>query len=173
LVLAILAALGTALTPYKSRLLESFTHRQAVPSAAAADKPTPAPPLSPVPDIGVHLGAAPDRAKLYLDGKLLPANPFVGQLPTDKAPHELRAEANGYVTQSVALWLTGTSDITVNLALEAMSSPAARGKGAARPRAPRATAAGSGTSKAPAPVDCNNPFTIDAAGIRHVRPECT
>jgi serine/threonine-protein kinase len=172
LVIVVLAAVGTLLTPYRNRLLESFTHRQTVPSAAA-DKPTPAPALSPVPDIGVRLSAAPDRAKLYLDGRLLPANPFVGELPTDNAPHELRAEASGYVTQSVALWLTGTSDITVNLALEAMSFPAVPGKGAARPRPPRATAAGSATSKAPAPVDCTNPFTIDATGIRHVRPECT
>jgi serine/threonine protein kinase len=173
LLLAALAAAGTALIPYKNLVLESFAHRRAVPPAAAADKPTPAPSPSPDPNIGVRLSAAPDRAKLYLDGKLLPANPFVGELPTDKAPHELRAEASGYVTQSVALWLTGTSDITVNLALDAMPSPAARGKSAARPRPPRLTAAASAPSKAPAPVDCNNPFTIDAAGIRHVRPECT
>jgi len=138
------------------------------------DRPAPAAPvLSPVPDIGVRLSAAPDRAKLYLDGKLLPANPFLGHLPTDNAPHELRGEADGYVTQSVALWLTGGTDITVNLPLEAVSAPASRGKNAARPRAARGAAAGSAASKGPAAVDCDNPFTIDATGIRHVRPECT
>jgi serine/threonine-protein kinase len=168
--IVLLLGSGAAFALYRNGVLESFARRQAVPPATATDKPALAPAPSPVSDIGVRLSAAPDRAKLYLDDKLLPANPFVGQLPADKVPHELRAEAGGYVTQSVALWLTGTSDITVNLALEAAG---AHGKNATRLRAPRATTAGGATAKSPAGPNCDNPFTIDAAGIRHVRPECT
>jgi serine/threonine-protein kinase len=171
LAMVLLGCAGTALALYKNGLLESFAHRQAVPPATPPAAPAAA--LSAVPNVGVHLSAAPDRARLYLDGKLLPTNPFLGQLPTDKAPHELRGEADGYVTQSVALWLTGSTDITVNLPLEAASPAASRGKNAARPRAPRPTASGGAASKGPAAVDCDNPFTIDATGIRHVRPECT
>jgi serine/threonine protein kinase len=170
--IVLLLGSGTAFALYRNGVLESFAHRQAVPPATATDKPA-SPPPAPVSDVGVRLSAAPDRAKLYLDDKLLPANPFIGQLPTDKVPHELRAEAGGYVTQSVALWLTGTSDITVNLALEASSAPASHGKNATRLRAPRATATGGAPAKSPAGPNCDNPFTIDATGIRHVRPECT
>jgi len=170
-VIAVLCSGAAAFALYKNGLLESFTHAQAAPPATTPDGPTP--PLSPVPDIGVRLSAAPDRAKLYLDGKLLPTNPFIGQLPTDKAPHELRGEADGYVTQSVALWLTGSSDIKVDLALEAVSPAVSRGRNTAHLRAPRAPASVGAASKGPAPANCDSPFTIDAAGIRHVRPECT
>ena len=141
---------------------------QLVPNAPAAMAPVALPHVDET--IEMHLSAAPDGATLYLDGKPLAANPFVGSLPTDNLPHELRAEANGYVTKSVALSLASHANNTVRVALDPTDPTPHRTKAASNVRSasPRVATVAS----APAAPNCDHPFSIDSAGIRHVRQEC-
>ena len=165
----LLAAGGTALA--------LRTRAQVEAPRAVSTAPTAAPALSAAPatrvdeTIEMHLSADPEGATLYLDGKMLPNNPFVGLLPLDNAQHEFRAEANGYVSKSIALSLTSTVNTNVKLSLDALSPAPHHNKAAPLPRS-TSPHVGSATSAAPAAPNCDHPFSIDSAGIRHVRQEC-
>jgi len=199
LMLALVLLAGGAFTVYGHEYAPTLTRRL---MSSLAATPIAAPAAAPVEqNVAVHLGATPSNAKLYFDGKMLPANPFLGQLPTDKLGHELRAEAPGYAPQSVAVWLAGSADIKVDLTLEASapaSAPAAdapvvapvKGVGRPAPNRPAPISAAKPSERptvsespkpAPTPtpnvnasaeVNCDHPFYIDAKGIRHVRAEC-
>jgi serine/threonine-protein kinase len=65
--------------------------------------------------IELTLRVSPADALLFLDGRPLDANPFIGRLPKDDRPHVLRAIAPGFVTREEPLALT--RDVTIELAL--------------------------------------------------------
>jgi len=58
-----------------------------VPSASAASG-----------TVALRLSASPEGARLFLDERPLPGNPFRGDLPRDGAAHRLRVEAAGFLT---------------------------------------------------------------------------
>jgi hypothetical protein len=164
----LLAAGGTAL---------ALRARTSAAVSATPDARMPTAQVTPPPRQGetieMHLSASPDESTLYFDGKMLPANPFVGLLPVDNLPHEFRAEAGGYVTKSVALSLMNPANASVQITLDAVKSAPRPTKAAANLRwtGPRVAATAS-VAPAPAPPNCDRPFSIDSAGIRHVRQEC-
>jgi serine/threonine-protein kinase len=143
--------------------------------ASSAARRATAPPASSGRTVRVQLAATPPSAVLFLDGKRVD-NPFAGDLPSDTAPHALRAEAPGYTAAVTDIAL----DRDVILVL-----PLAPAKAAAGPRrAPALAVSASAPPVAPAaPVpspssaadtssDCTPPFYFDAQGIKRLKPEC-
>jgi serine/threonine-protein kinase len=116
--------------------------------------------------VHVDLRSSPAAAKLFLDGLELPSNPFVRDLPSDTARHELSAEAAGYEKKSKLLFLSGSEPVDAEIVLEKTSKP----KLAAKPVVARPSRKAPGS--APAAPDCSYPFYVDEAGIRRVRHEC-
>jgi len=80
------------------------------------------PTAAPVPgQIELTINVTPAEAKLYLDGKELPTNPYVGKFARDDGTHIIKAEANGFATRSRDV--TFDKDRTIEMALEHQSSP--------------------------------------------------
>jgi serine/threonine-protein kinase len=107
----------------------------AVASVAAATPPAPSPSSvadPPKKSVRVRFRIAPSSAQLALDGKALPTNPYVGELPADAAMHVLTANADGYtgVTHDVHL----DSDVDVDLTLAPAPQAPVRPPTAQRPR---------------------------------------
>ena len=145
--------------------------RKPLPPAPIASNAAVAPSAAVPRVVAVRLSASPNRAKLYLDNKPVGKNPFLELLPTDTAPHQFRAEAGGFVTQSVTIWLTSATSAELKLAAEPKGASSTLPKSVTR--APVVTHTRIPTSPSVTPVaDCKEPFSIDAAGIRHVRAEC-
>lgn len=69
------------------------------PPAAPPTAPPTAPPLS-QPKIHLFVQASPADTKLFLDDAPLEFNPYSGDFPRDGLSHRLRAEANGFVTET-------------------------------------------------------------------------
>jgi serine/threonine-protein kinase len=118
----------------------------------------------------LRLAATPETAELFLDGKPLGSNPYVGVRPADDSPHTVRAEAPGYVT--------GTADISLDrdvklvlplVAAKALSAATAHRAPVLAPVAPSASAA---TPASSTNGNCTPPFYFDAQGIKRLKPEC-
>jgi len=155
-------------------LFFAFQGRTPPPSPApvAATKPPPTPP-TPSADadtVTVHFVASPPNAQLFMDGVLLPSNPYDGKSKTDSKPHELRAEAAGFDTKTVEFSLAGPADASLSLEASSKSSSKA-GKHAVGSMRPLPVLPHPTTAKPDAP-NCASPFSVDANGIRRVRPEC-
>ncbi|HEY1551022.1 MAG TPA: serine/threonine-protein kinase, partial [Kofleriaceae bacterium] len=89
------------------------------PPAASNPAPTPAPaPTPPVvaTSIRIEVIVSPAEATLFLDGKSLGTNPYVGALPHDSQIHQLDVKADGYIP--VARRFIADSDQTVQLRLD-------------------------------------------------------
>ncbi len=98
------------------------------PAAAAGEVPSdkPAATASPAPlatatgapsstDVELSVSANPPEAKLFLDDKPLPGNPYKGKMSKDAAQHQLRVEAAGYTTRSDVLSLERDRSVDVVL----------------------------------------------------------
>ena len=101
----------------------------------------------------LRIGASPAEATLWLDGQRLAGNPYSGAHALDLAPHRLRAEASGYVTEERSIVLDRDLELTLALRpapVEAVPSrsPSDRGGAAEAPTPPRARRA----SPSPAPA---------------------
>jgi serine/threonine protein kinase len=150
----------------------------ASPAPSAAVSPTPREPAPT--QVSLRVMVKPEHAIISLDGKRLPASPLSISLPRDDAEHVLRAEADGFEPQTQKVWLGGDLDLNLELKPQPLTlTPAAvlttkprpsrpaRPSRLAKPEEPRAF-----EISAPAVVDCNPPYTIDAAGMKHYRLEC-
>ncbi len=109
--------------------------------------------------VTVRAEAAPSHARLFFDGRPLPANPHVWSHPRDSVPHRVRAEAPGYHPREIEI--RAERDIDVELTLRPGTLPAA----------PRTTPV-PGTPSEPAADDCREPSYFDRRGIKRYRPEC-
>jgi hypothetical protein len=132
----------------------------------------------PVKEATIRFIVSPRETRLLLNETPLSDHTTELRLPVDGKEHTLRAEAEGY--ESKSLPFTVTEDAALDLTLVKSSSKP--GKATIRPRLPttprraaapvdaptRATAA----HEKPTTPACNDPFFIDAAGIKRVRPEC-
>ncbi len=98
-VLLVAVAVGIASKRVKGTNINANTP----PAATTTAEPTPAGsgalPVTTTPEeaqIEFTIKAAPPEAKIWVDGKQLPANPAVGKRPRDGAIHIVRIEAPGY-----------------------------------------------------------------------------
>jgi serine/threonine-protein kinase len=111
--------------------------------------------------IEVRLSAQPSDAKLFLDGRALDQNPFVGSFPADQKDHELRIEAEGHET--VTRRISFERDVMIELSLEKSASKKTAGPVGARPPPPKPgeafpdleTPKPKSTAK---PIDTNDPW---------------
>jgi serine/threonine-protein kinase len=75
--------------------------------AVSADKPADKPAAAEKPasagEVEIVLGFQPAEAKIFLDDKPLPSNPWKGKVARDAAAHTLRVEAAGYATLTEAV----------------------------------------------------------------------
>jgi serine/threonine-protein kinase len=134
----------------------------ATPAASSIVTPPPPPPAPETQQVTITLAASPPGAKLYLDDRPLPSNPFSSRVLVDSDTHVVRGEASGYTTKKEALAFD--KDVAVTLRLE-------REKVASRlptvvHRPPQKTPPSTPT------VSCEPPFYIDSDGIRRVKLEC-
>jgi serine/threonine-protein kinase len=96
-------------------LLQYAAHRssvsapRALPPVAAAVEPAPA-------DIRLLVRASPPGARVRVDDRLLPGNPYAITLPRDGASHTVLAEADGFLPREDRFDATG--DMTLVIALE-------------------------------------------------------
>jgi eukaryotic-like serine/threonine-protein kinase len=155
-VMAVGAALAAAIT---FAVVKRGAGEATAPPAPAAP-PLEAAPPAPA-KIHVQIVVSPPEARLLLDGKPLPSNPYAGTEVADSVEHEVRAEADGYV--ALTKRVTFGADVTQILRLERSEKPAdATDAGAATgtttPRRPLTWPSGatpsastSATSPTPAP----------------------
>jgi serine/threonine-protein kinase len=90
----------------------------APPTPLAAPAPAPAPAPMPViaTNVRIEVVVSPAEATLFLDGKSLGTNPYVGALPHDSQIHQLDVRADGYIP--VARRFTADSDLMLQLRLD-------------------------------------------------------
>jgi serine/threonine-protein kinase len=120
--------------------------------------------------VEVRIAATPAAAAIFVDGKPIDGNPYVGTFPRDGSHHTVRAEAPGYVAATADVVLD--SDVKLMLPLSPVKGPALR---PASPRASSSAAAPVATASAAPPppnTDCTPPFYFDAQGIKRLKPEC-
>jgi serine/threonine protein kinase len=166
-------------------------------AASAALDPVPVPAeKAEAATVKVSLRAEPVGAQLYLDGKRLAANPFIGALPSDQRDHELRAEAQGFTTATRTLRLDADVDVMVALTAtpgEVKESPAdedsngdeaadrgrrqTRKTTRAKAQSPKPAAAKPEPVSTPEPVvaapsnQCDPPFIV-VSGIKRYKRGC-
>jgi hypothetical protein len=118
--------------------------------------------------ISLEASASPSESTLYLDGKALPSNPYIGRIAADDSTHLLRAEAPGYASTTRSF--LANREVAIILALAKITEPPpVEVKRVVRP------------TSGPAPVtptkssadDCSvSPYYVDDRNIKVVRPEC-
>jgi eukaryotic-like serine/threonine-protein kinase len=142
--------------------------------APAKDSDIPPPPALQASKIDVRV--TPSSAVITLDGKPLSNNPYHAEFVPDGALHQLRAEAEGYVTRE--LDVNFDKDVNLELALEpnrAAAHGSRRGGIASAPKAKAKTGAVSAPSAAsdaaPKPA-CSPPYFVDSEGLKRYKPEC-
>jgi serine/threonine-protein kinase len=137
------------------------------PVTAVSAAPAPLPPEPPKPSRArVTVTVAPSQARAFFDGQELPANPYSGTYDQDGSKHQVRAEAPGYVPQTVDVVLDHDNSIAIALERE---KPAARPQRPEHGGATRPAPSASG----PAPQkSCAEPYFVDDKGIKRIRPEC-
>ena len=138
---------------------------------AASAVPTVSAPVPPAParasSVTVELSANPARAALFLDGHLLPSNPYTTTLPSDGSTHKVYAEAAGYLPRTIPL--TADHDADVKIVLDPLRPGTLRAAAPPAPPPPQPSSEASSQSKS---NRCSPPYVIDADGIKHFRPEC-
>ena len=132
---ALVSAIAASGAVALAAILYVATNRPEAPPAApvVAQTSTPEPkPTQPAAakEVELKISASPPEAKLYLDGKPLQGNPSTTRLPQDGTGHELRVEAEGFVTRTRTITLE--KDLALELALEKEPKKSGGGGGPAR-----------------------------------------
>jgi hypothetical protein len=129
---------------------------QAAPAASA-------PSAEKASEVHLRVRVSPREAQLFLDDKPLPGNPYSAVFPADARAHTLRAEADGYMSESRVI--TFAEHTSLELALERSRRPRPR-RSVAEPQVEQASA-----DDAPQP-NCAVPYYMDPKGIRRIKREC-
>lgn len=167
--------LGTAVLLTGGLALLQF--RPSVQATAASTTPAsiqrPALKEAPAPLASITFEATPASASFVVDNQTLQGNPVTKTFPRDGAIHRVTVIAKDHV--SAAREFTAQADTTISVDLvKAESSSASAKRGSSKERAAvvavRPTPPPTGASAAR--PDCSNPFFIDSAGIRRIRPGC-
>jgi serine/threonine-protein kinase len=106
-----------------------YMSRQPVAPPPAPAAPVASATVAPASHVEITINVSPAEAKLYLDGKLLPQNPYVGKFARDDGTHIIRAEAPGYATKNRDI--TFEKDRSFDITLEHQT---AQGTPSAEPR---------------------------------------
>ncbi len=140
------------------------------------------PELPDIPDtVAVRITAFPRKARLALDGELLPGNPHVHRVLRDADErHHLVVEAKGFVSEERVLTFSHDQEFVLTLRPEpsAVEDGAPKPSRPATPRPrPKLTAAQKQTAPTPEPLPkanspCDTPYYYDERGIKKYRPEC-
>jgi hypothetical protein len=97
-------------------VIQDVARRASTPAPRAAPPPA-ASPVEPAPaDIRLLVRASPPSARVRVDDRTLPGNPYAITLPRDGASHTVLAEADGFVPREDRFDATG--DMTLVIALE-------------------------------------------------------
>jgi len=132
----------------------------------AIEPPEIAVPDSGITEVALRLSASPAKAKLYLDDRPLPSNPYFGDVPSDAARHTIRAEATGYRSEEKSLIFKNDTEVTLTL------EPAKDRAHAQTPARPVSSRGPAVLTSPPPKVNCNPPYMIDEMGIQRLKPEC-
>jgi len=161
LALAALLAVGGGLWARRLQSMTSVENGTAPPPATEAPTattttpatdPKPADPMTLV----LTMRASPPKAKFYLDQGPAIENPYIGTFPRDGKTHELRIEADGYVTKTRELVFD--KDVVVDVALDKDKPKTTQlAPRPSMPTTPTPTPAPKPTQKA-RPLDTDNPF---------------
>lgn len=119
----------------------------------------------------IRLEVTPANAQLSLDGHPIAVGTDEVTLPIGDATHELIAEADGYARSAHAFKVASSTTIT----LELTRAPEAKKTSGTRMRVAPPSAvipAAPPVVTKPAAAACDNPFFVDAQGIKRVRPNC-
>ncbi|MFO0676475.1 MAG: serine/threonine-protein kinase [Polyangiaceae bacterium] len=122
----LVAAVATALGVAAGALLYMNLSRPSVAPLAAAPKvlvvettaptPAPVPPPSATADVvELSLRASPESARILLDGKPLPSNPYSATFSKDETDHVVVVEAPGYETAQEVVRLSKDATLVLNL----------------------------------------------------------
>jgi len=167
-----IAAVGIAVrffgrtSPRESSSLDAVPTPSQTSAPQAMELPEIAVPDSGITEVALRLSASPAKAKLYLDDRPLPSNPYLGNVPSDAIEHSVRAEATGYRSEEKSLIFKTDTDVTLTLE---PAKDRARAQTPPRPVSSR----GPGVPVSPPPkVNCNPPYIIDETGIQRLKPEC-
>jgi eukaryotic-like serine/threonine-protein kinase len=133
-----------------------------VPQAAVAS--------APARSLDLRITAFPATARIYLDDRLLPSNPWTQRLPRDGTKHVVRFKADDHESEERELIFDQDSDLVVSLkpARKAAEVPASN-SAAEKPRPPAKRAPAAVQRKVPG---CDPPFTVDERGIKRYKPQC-
>jgi serine/threonine-protein kinase len=104
---------GRAMIPTNTTAPEPSAPAAATPPSALSSR------------VEVRFSASPTEAKLVLDDRPLPGNPYTALVEPDGKPHRLRVEAPGYVTESRDVFFEAQTQLSVRLVAEAASTVAA------------------------------------------------
>ena len=200
--LAVGAALAIGLLITWRATIASTSPTSPLPPAVSAAAAEPSASLGQAPSSSVKLiiHALPAEASLYLDGVRLESNPYSGTHASDTADHELRIEADGFVSMRRSLRLETDTELSLALTTAASENAEASHEGAgngvatqaATERQPKKARLGQGSklgapststaTKEPAtPLTtkpssssetCNPPYYSDASGIKRYKREC-
>jgi serine/threonine-protein kinase len=143
---------------------------ESVSSAPAVPPPAPATASAAQPTtVTVALSTTPARASLFLDGRLLPGNPYTATLPLDGAQHRVRAEAPGYFARTVTLAPDHNTEMSIALDPVRGGPPA---RPAPAPPPPPPASPPPDPNAAARNARCSPPYVVDSDGIKRFRPEC-
>jgi serine/threonine-protein kinase len=122
----------------------------------------------------LKISAFPAKAKLYLDERPLPSNPYSGSVQEDSGEHSIRAEAPGFVTDRRGIAYDQDRELILRLV---PLRPGARWQVPVHPPIAVPAATAPTTLVKPIPVgrdekDCTPPYNIDENGIRRLKANC-
>jgi serine/threonine-protein kinase len=121
----------------------------------------------------LKITAFPAKAKLYLDERPLPSNPYSGSVQEDSGEHSIRAEALGFVTDRRGIAYDQDRELMLRLV---PLRPGVRWQPPVHPPipvpAPTAPAIVAPPIPAPPKENCTPPYYIDENGIRRLKAKC-
>jgi len=107
----------------------------------------------------------PPNASVVVDGTMLPIGTESTSLPTNSKEHRVVVEAQDYIPQNLVF--VADTDQTITLTLQRQAA-APKSDTVRRPQKVQATPGVAPAAAKP----CDNPFFLDAQGIKKVKPGC-
>jgi serine/threonine-protein kinase len=122
------AALGTAAALFArttpAPVVAAVVGTSVAATAPPAAAPTAVPTVAAAPPIALAIAVSPAHARIFLDDKKMPGNPYEARLPADAQSHQIRAEAEGFA--STIETITFEHDAKIQLTLRPKVAGAAR-----------------------------------------------
>ena len=122
----------------------------------------------------IRFDVAQPETQLIVDGSLLAGERMELTLVNDGKLHELRAEAEGYepLTRKFEASSSTTLEISLTRKKDAAHRASLHVAHASKATAPAVSQAQASPPPPPKTNTCDNPFFVDADGIKRVRPGC-